>query len=114
MRTVRRVVETALATHRRYGADAGGFMGAALTYNAFLSLFPLLLLGASVLGFVLANDPSLRRQATETLATALPGLGSVMGENIDAMARARSATGIIGLVWLLWTGTGVADAASLA
>ena len=111
---MRRIWEIARATHRRFGADAGGFMAAAITYHAFLSMFPLLLLGISVLGFVLAGNPDLHAKAVRSLSDALPGIGSIVSENLSSVTDARSATGIAGLLGLLWTGVGVAESTSFA
>lgn len=111
---MRKIWEIALATHRRFGADSGGFMAAALTYRAFLSLFPLLLLGASVLGFVLAGNPDLYARAVQSVSDSLPGIGTLVAENLDSVTANRSIAGIAGLAGLLWTGIGVAEATSFA
>ena len=111
---MRKVWDIALATHRRFGADSGGFMAAALTYRAFLSLFPLLLLGASVLGFVLAGNPDLYARAVQSVSDSLPGIGTLVAENLDSVTANRSIAGIVGLAGLLWTGIGVAEATSFA
>jgi membrane protein len=111
---MRKVWDIALATHRRFGADSAGFMAAALTYRAFLSLFPLLLLGASVLGFVLAGNPDLYARAVQSVSDSLPGVGTLVAENLDSVTANRSIAGIIGLAGLLWTGIGVTEATSFA
>ncbi len=89
-------------------------MAAALTYRAFLSLFPLLLLGASVLGFVLAGNPELYARAVQSVSDSLPGIGTLVAENLDSVTANRSIAGIIGLAGLLWTGIGVTEATSFA
>jgi inner membrane protein YhjD len=104
----------ALATHRRFGADSGGFMAAAITYHAFLSLFPLLLLGASVLGFILAGNPDLHGRAVRSVSESLPGIGTLVAENLESVEATRSAAGIVGLLGLLWTGIRVAETSSFA
>src|SRR5438093_5013948 len=53
-----RLIARVLEVNGRFDADGGGYLCAAITYYAFLSLFPLILLGASVAGFVLAGDRS--------------------------------------------------------
>jgi inner membrane protein YhjD len=111
---MRKVWDITLATHRRFGADSAGFMAAALTYRAFLSLFPLLLLGASVLGFVLAGNPELYARAVQSVSDSLPGIGTLVAENLDSVTANRSIAGIIGLAGLLWTGIGVAEGTSFA
>lgn len=111
---MRKVWDLALATHRRFGADSAGFMASALTYRAFLSLFPLLLLGMSVFGFVLAGNPELHARAVQTVSESLPGIGTLVAENLSAVTASRSVAGIVGLLGLLWTGIGVAEATSFA
>jgi len=46
----------------KYIDDQGGYLAALIAYYAFLSLFPLLLLLSTVLGFVLLGHPALRDQ----------------------------------------------------
>ncbi|MGH2792992.1 MAG: YhjD/YihY/BrkB family envelope integrity protein [Actinomycetota bacterium] len=111
---MRRAWELALATHRRFGADSCGFMAGAITYHAFLSMFPLLLLGASILGFVLAGNPDLHGRAVRSISESLPGIGTLVSENLQSVTATRSAAGIAGLLGLLWTGIGVAETTSFA
>ncbi len=105
---------TALAVQDRYNEDAGGQLAAAIAYFGFLSLFPILLVGLSVVGFLLAGEPELQARATEALTHAVPGLGPAIGENIASLVNSRAATGIIGLVGLLLTGLRVVDSATVA
>jgi membrane protein len=46
-----------LAVAYKYFDDFGVYLAALLTYYGFVSLFPLLLLLSTVLGFVLSGDP---------------------------------------------------------
>ena len=46
-----------IAVIYKFVEDQGPYLAALITYYGFLSLFPLLLLLASVLGFVLQDDP---------------------------------------------------------
>jgi YihY family inner membrane protein len=105
-----RVARVAGAVGERYEDDAGGYLAAAIAYYGFLSLFPLLLLGLSVVGFVLAGNPGLRDEVAEGLTSAIPGLGSLVGRNLEALIRSRAGAGIVGLVTLFWTGSGVVGA----
>jgi membrane protein len=50
----------AFAVLRRFGDDRASSFAALIAYYAFFSLFPLLLAFASILGFVLEDDPSPR------------------------------------------------------
>jgi membrane protein len=107
-----RVVARVLEINARFGEDGGGYLAASLTYYAFFSLFPLLLLGASVAGFVLAGDPEGQARLAQKLAGSIPGLGTLLGDNVRAVVDSRGAAGIVGLLGALWSGTGLARAAS--
>lgn len=100
----------ALAVQQRYGKDSGGYLAAVMTYYGFLSLFPLILLGLAVVGYVLAGDPAQQAEWADRLSGTIPGLGPLIGDNIDAVVRARQEAGVIALAGLLWTGTGVVEA----
>ena len=103
-----------LAVQKRFGEDGGGNLAASLTYFAFLSLFPLLLVAASIIGFALVGDPAGQARLANKLAGSIPGLGDILGDNVKALVDARGAAGIIGVFGALWSGTGLARAASYA
>jgi membrane protein len=106
-----RVARIAQALSDRYAKDSGGYMSAAMAYYAFLSLFPLMLLALSVTGFVLAGRPDLQKEVAASISRAIPGLEGLLGDDLNRFIAARAGVGVIGLVGLLWTGTGVAGAA---
>jgi membrane protein len=108
--TQSRVVRTARAVGDRYGEDAGEYLAASIAFYGFLSFFPLLLLALAVVGFAVAESPGLRDEIERGLTRAVPGLEALVGRNLDALRDARAAAGLIGLVGLLWTGTGVVGA----
>jgi membrane protein len=104
------VVQMARSVSDRYADDAGGHLAAAIAYFGFLSLFPLLLLAMSVVGFVLSGQPGLAEDIQQEVASSVPGLEALIGDNLRALQNARVATGLLGLAGLLWTGTGVVGA----
>ena len=57
-----------LAVVYKYFDDSGAYLAAMLTYYAFVSLFPLLLIASTILGIVLSGDPKLQH---ELLSSAL-------------------------------------------
>lgn len=69
----------------------------ALAFTAFLSIFPLLLIGLSALGFV-ADAPG----AAERLIAAIPGLEQVVRETVALLVRTRVSVGLLGLGGALW------------
>lgn len=104
------VVRDVVAVQRRYGEDGAGYLASTVAYHAFFSLFPLLLVAMSVVGFVL-DDAASRDRFTDEVARAVPGLRPLIGDSLDALVAARGATGLFGLLGLIWTGTGVVRAA---
>lgn len=73
-------------------------LAAALTYTAFLALFPLLLLALSVLGYVLRGDPDLMDRVTTYLDNNIPTLQA------DQIADARLSLGVLAVLGVLLTG----------
>jgi len=108
------VVRVAQAVNSRYGADSGGYLAAAITYYSFFSLFPLMLIALSVIGFVFAGNDQAQKEWVARLSASIPGLSGLIGENIQALVEARGALGLVGLVGALWTGTGIVGAAGHA
>lgn len=98
----------------RYNEDAGGQFAAAIAYFGFLSLFPIILLGLSLVGFLLAGEPALQARATEALTNAVPGLEAAIGDNIASLVDSRAATGLLGILGLLFAGLRVVDSATVA
>ena len=92
------------AVVRKYADDGGGREAALITYYGFLSIFPILLLGVSVVSKVLAERPDLRHQlVTEIVPVALQ-------DTVEGAAAAMPTSPVplvIGLVGLLLSGTGV-------
>jgi len=72
-----------IAVVYKFGEDQGPYLAALITYYGFLALFPLLLLLASVLGFVLQNDPDLQRRILDSTLSQFPVIG-------DEIRRARA------------------------
>ena len=50
-----------IAMFYKFVDDQGNYLAATITYYAFIAIFPLILLGDSILGFFLQNDPGSRR-----------------------------------------------------
>ena len=75
-----RVVGFPLAVVYKFADDQGSYLAALIAYYGFLSLFPLLLLLASVLGFVLEGHPELQRQILDSTLSQFPVIGDELAE----------------------------------
>jgi len=92
---------------KRFQDNNGNHFAAGLTYFSFLALFPVLLLAASVLGFVLRHNTDLQTDLFDRIAANLPGgFGKAVEDSINAAIRERTGVGIVGLAGLLLTGLG--------
>jgi len=98
------------AVVKKYGDDNGGVLAANLTYSAFISLFPLLLIMTTVLGLIAAGNEAFRRAATSAVASQFPLIGHELTGNVHQLRQSSVIGLIIGLAGLLWGGTGLAQA----
>ena len=88
--------------------DQGPYLAALITYYGFLSMFPLLLLLTSVLGFVFENRPELQEQILDSALSQFPVIGDQLGQP-QGLQGSVGAIVIGGLV-ALYGGLGVAQA----
>jgi YihY family inner membrane protein len=109
----RRVPAVAVATVKRFGEDGAGQLAAQIAYNGFLSLFPLLLVLASVLGFIVHNDPSLQRRILDSALSQFPIVGTQIRSHLGKLGGSGVALAF-GLVGALWGGLGGVRAAQNA
>lgn len=97
-----------LAVLYKYIDDSGGYLAALIAYFGFVSLFPLLLLLATVLGFVLVGHPELQRQILGSALKQFPVVGNQLG---DPKRLGGGPAGlVIGILGSLYGGLGVAQA----
>jgi membrane protein len=94
----------------RYNRMDGDLMAAGVTYFAFLSLFPMVLLAASIAGLVLAGNRPLQDQIDEAIREAVPGeTGEFLVRQIDAAISTAGVTGLIGALFLFYAGLRLMD-----
>lgn len=88
----------------RYEGARGNQLAGAVTFFGFLSFFPLLALAFAITGYVMVVYPDARDQLMHAIKQSLPGIA----ENLDvrALADARGAAGLIGILGLLVSGIG--------
>lgn len=99
----------AVAVLRNFSDQEAGSAAALIAYWGFFSIFPLLLLFVTVLGFVLQGDPSLQQSVVHSALAQFPIIGvhtATLSGNGLALA--------VGLVGALVSGLGVTLAAERA
>jgi membrane protein len=100
-----------VAVLRKFADDQGGSLAALVAYYAFFSLFPLLLVMTTVLGFVLQDNPGARQAVEQSVLAQFP----VIGQRIGAQQLSGNATAlVIGVVTSLLGALGVTKAAQSA
>lgn len=101
-----------LAVIYKYLDDIGGYLAALITYYAFVSLFPLLLLASTVLGWVLVGHPGLQHRLLNSALSQFPVVGGQLGS--PKHLGGGLAGLLIGLIGSLYGGLGVAQAVQYA
>ncbi|OYV60828.1 MAG: hypothetical protein B7Z69_02890 [Actinobacteria bacterium 21-73-9] len=96
----------AVAVVRKMSDDRGGDLAALVAYYGFLSAVPLLLVFASIVGFVLHGDPGLRARVLSSAVRSFPTLSGVLDSSVNGSGVALG----FGALWALWAGLGVTRA----
>jgi membrane protein len=95
----------AMRANDRYEESKGSFFAAGLTYYTIFALFPLLMVGFSVGGFLLAHRPDVLTGIDKKVRAAVPGaLGQQVVELMNSAIASRASVGVIGLAVAAWVG----------
>ncbi len=100
-----------VAVLRKFTDDRAGNLAAMIAYYGFFSLFPLLLVLVTVLGYVLSDHPDLSNRIVGSALGQFPVIGQdlrVHGLNGSAIAL------VVGIVAAVWAGLGIALAGQRA
>lgn len=87
-----------LGVVKKFGEDEGGSMVSLIAYRAFFSLFPLLLLMTTILGYVLAGNEELREEVVTSTLSQFPIIGNQLKGGSLTGSGVALAIGIIGSV----------------
>ncbi|MBN1580558.1 MAG: YihY/virulence factor BrkB family protein [Anaerolineae bacterium] len=91
---------------QRFAEARASEAAASIAYYAVFSLFPLLLCLVGVVGFILTRD-RVHQLVLNVTADALPAAKALVEENIQTVLERRGTLGLVGLIGLLWSATGV-------
>lgn len=98
-------LDHAIRAQQRYDAAKGDFCAAAVTYYTIFAIFPLLMVGFAVVGFVLAGRPELLAEIDERVKATVTGdFANQLLSLMDAAIESRTSVGLIGLGTALWAG----------
>lgn len=100
-----------LAVVKKFSDDQAGHLAALIAYYGFFSIFPLLLVLVTVLGYVLQGNEGWYDRIVDSALAQFP----VIGEDISIGAlRGDTFALVIGVAGALWAGLGVTVAAQRA
>ncbi len=100
-----------LAVVKKFGDDQGGNLAALVAYYAFFSLFPLLLVFVTILGYVLGHNHSEMLSVEHSVQKNFPAVGDYLS---FTSLHGHLLPLILGVVTSLWSGLGVTNAAQNA
>jgi YihY family inner membrane protein len=99
------------AVIKKFGDDRGGTLAALITFYGFVSLFPLLLVGFTVLSLVAGPGSHTYNDIRNSALHHFP----VVGNQLPDKGLTKSGIGlVVGVVGLLWGSLGVAQAVQFA
>ena len=93
----------------KFGDDQGLYLAALITYYGFLSLFPLLLLLVTILGFLIHGDPHLQAKIVNSALIDFPVIGSQLRGNLHALSGSGFGL-VVGILGTLYGCLGAAGA----
>ncbi|MFP4199928.1 MAG: YihY/virulence factor BrkB family protein [Bacillota bacterium] len=92
--------------YSRFAEDECFFRAAAISYYAVFSLFPLLLVTVSVIGYILPTSPFLDHLES-LIHLYVPGSAEFLVENLQNLIESRGRVGLVGVATLLWVSSAV-------
>ena len=96
---------------KKFGEDRAGQLAALIAYYSFFSLFPLLLVLTTSLGYVLSGNSELQQRIAGSALSHIP----VVGESLQTGALHGHGAGLaVGLIGALWAGMAAMNAAQNA
>jgi YihY family inner membrane protein len=97
------------AVWKRYTEDSGNSFAALVSYFAFFSIFPLLLVFVTVLGIVLKGNDQLRDDIVDSAFAQIPVIGKQLKDNAESL-NGHGLVLALGLLTALYAGLRVIDA----
>jgi YihY family inner membrane protein len=102
-----------VAVLKKFGDDRASQLAALIAYYGFFSLFPLLLVFATVVAIVVRDDPALQQRLIDSALKQFPVVGTRIGDSVKELAGSPVAL-VVGIVGALWSGAAVVTAAQHA
>jgi membrane protein len=98
-----------VAVAKKFIDDRAGRLAAVIAYYGFVSVFPLLLVFVSVLGFVLRGNADLQRRLLASALATFPIVGTQIGQSVHGATGSPFGVAV-GLGLAFWSGLAVVGA----
>ncbi|KUI48388.1 inner membrane protein YhjD [Mycobacterium sp. GA-1199] len=96
-----------MRAQERYNDSKGDFYAAGITYFTVFAMFPLLMVGFAIGGFILVSQPELLADIQDRIRASVSGdVATQLVELMDSAIESRTSVGIIGLATAAWAGLG--------
>jgi membrane protein len=96
-----------MRAQERYQDSKGDFYAAGITYFTVFAIFPMLMVGFAIAGFILANQPDLLTQIEDKIKSTVSGdFAQQLVQLMESAIDSRTSVGIIGLATAAWAGLG--------
>jgi YihY family inner membrane protein len=107
------VVGLPFAVIQKFGNDQAGGKAALIAYYALFAIFPLLLIFATILGFVMGGDPALEQRVVNSALASFPIIGAQLRSAAHPL-RGNGLALLLGLLVAAYGAQGVGQAAQNA
>jgi membrane protein len=94
------------AVAKKFTDDGASRLAALIAYWGFFSIFPLLLAFASILGFLLQDNPEFQQDVLDSTITQIPVIGDQLTRDVTSLKGSGVALAI-GILGAVWAGLGV-------
>ena len=104
----RSVVGFPVATFYKFIDDQGPYLAAIISFYTLLAIFPLLLLAATIFGFILQGNPGLQERVIDSALGTFPIIGDKLGRP-DALQGSTTST-VVGILAATYGSLGLGQA----
>jgi len=95
-----------VAVGKKFADDGASRLAALIAYWSFFSIFPLLLAFASILGFLLEDNPDFQKDVLDSTVAQIPVIGAQLSRDVTSL-KGNGLALAIGIVGAVWAGLGV-------
>ncbi|MFC2154291.1 YihY/virulence factor BrkB family protein [Candidatus Altiarchaeota archaeon] len=96
-----------LSVFNRFYSLGGSSLAAAISYYLLLSLFPILILTISILGYVTQDYGIFYSAIIDSVGNVMPGYVDLVERNLDTIIKNSGSLSFLALAGLLWVSIGI-------